>query len=344
MDIFNRGQEAAPLVVSKTMYVITPYPNILYALDLGSNGAAKWKYEPKPSASAQGVACCDVVNRGCVYWESKIIFNTLDVHTVAVDANTGKELRKTKLGEINKRETITMAPLVVKGKVLVGNSGGQMGVRGWLTALDVNSGKIAWRAYKTGPDKDCLIGEQFKPFYASEKGKDLGVATWPPDQWKIGGDTVWGWISYDPELDYIYYATGNPGPWNPELRLAWEKPYNNRKQKEVFIINWFLGHAGIPHAHPRIGGFVLRDAPCARAVPEAGSERYWGNMGPLPVQHPLGRSAAPPSGYLLGLSPSRFARSFCPKNYPAESAHPFGRTSRTNSSPASLHHPGAKLG
>jgi PQQ-dependent dehydrogenase (methanol/ethanol family) len=214
----NRGQEAAPLVVSNTMYIITPYPNILYALDLKSNGAAKWKYEPKPSASAQGVACCDVVNRGCVYWEGKIIFNTLDVHAVAVDANTGKELWKTKLGEINKGETITMAPLVVKGKVLVGNSGGEMGVRGWLTALDVNSGKIAWRAYNTGPDKDCLIGEQFKPFYASEKGKDLGVATWPPDQWKIGGGTVWGWISYDPELDYIYYGTGNPGPWNPELR------------------------------------------------------------------------------------------------------------------------------
>ncbi|HEY0549392.1 MAG TPA: PQQ-binding-like beta-propeller repeat protein, partial [Verrucomicrobiae bacterium] len=170
----NRGHEEAPIVVSNTMFIITPYPNILYALDVASNGATKWKYESKPSSAAQGVACCDVVNRGCVWWDSKIIFNTLDNHTIAVDANSGKEVWKTKLGDINKGETMTMAPLVVKGKVLVGNSGGEMGVRGWLTALDAKDGKIAWRAYNTGPDKDCLIGEKFKPFYESDKGKDLG--------------------------------------------------------------------------------------------------------------------------------------------------------------------------
>jgi lanthanide-dependent methanol dehydrogenase len=214
----NRGQEAAPIIVSNTMFIITPYPNIVYALDLTSNGAAKWKYEPKPAAAAQGVACCDVVNRGCVYWEGKIIFNTLDMHTIAVDANTGKEVWKTKLGDINKGETMTMAPLVVKGKVLVGNSGGEMGVRGWLTAVDAKDGKISWRAYNTGPDQDCLIGDKFKPFYESDRGKDLGVASWPPEQWKIGGGTVWGWVSYDPELDLIFYGTSNPGPWNPELR------------------------------------------------------------------------------------------------------------------------------
>jgi lanthanide-dependent methanol dehydrogenase len=106
---------------------------------------------------------------------------------------------------------MTMAPLVVKGKVLVGNSGGEMGVRGWLTALDADSGKIAWRAYSTGPDKDVLIGEKFRPFYEQDRGKDLGVTTWPPDLWRIGGGTVWGWISYDPELNLIYYGTSNPG-------------------------------------------------------------------------------------------------------------------------------------
>jgi glucose dehydrogenase len=123
-----RGQEAAPLVVGSTMYVVTPYPNILYALDLTKPGApAKWKYEPKPLAAAQGVACCDVVNRGAAYADGKIFYNTLDNQTVAVDANTGKEVWRTKLGDINNGETITMAPLVVKGKVLVGNSGGEMG-------------------------------------------------------------------------------------------------------------------------------------------------------------------------------------------------------------------------
>jgi len=214
----NRGQEAAPIIASNTMYVITPFPNILYALDLKNPGATKWKYESKPEAAAQGVACCDVVNRGCIYDQGKIYFNTLDCHTVAVDANTGKEAWKTKIGEINQGETITMAPLVVKGKVLVGNSGGEMGVRGWLTALDANSGKIAWRAYSTGPDAEVLIGPNFKPFYKSDRGKDLGVSSWPPNQWQIGGGTVWGWISYDVEFNAIYYGTGNPGPWNHTQR------------------------------------------------------------------------------------------------------------------------------
>src|SRR5207248_1303151 len=92
------------------------------------------------------------------------------------------------------------------GKVLVGNSGGEFGIHGWLTALDETTGKIAWRAYNTGPDRDVLIGSRFKPFYSQYKGSDLGVKSWPPDAWKIGGAGVWGWISYDPELNLIYFA------------------------------------------------------------------------------------------------------------------------------------------
>lgn len=164
------------------------------------------------------MACCDLVNRGAAYAHGKIFYNTLDNHTVAVDANTGQEVWKTKLGDINRGESMTMAPLVVKDKVLVGNSGGEFGVRGWLTALDSDSGKIAWRAYSTGPDADVLIGLNFKPFYDHDRGQDLGVTTWPPEAWKIGGGTVWGWLSYDPELNLLYYGTANPGPWNPEQR------------------------------------------------------------------------------------------------------------------------------
>jgi PQQ-dependent dehydrogenase (methanol/ethanol family) len=213
------GHEATPLVVGDTMYLVTPFPNILYALDLKTpGGATKWVYQPRPDPAAQGVACCDVVNRGEAYVDGKVIINTLDDHTIAVDAATGKELWNTKLGDINRGETITMAPFVVKDKVLVGNSGGEMGVRGWITALDVNTGKIVWRAYSTGPDSDVLIGSQFKPFYPMDQGKDLGVHTWPPDAWKIGGGTVWGWVSYDPETNLIFYGTGNPGPWNPDQR------------------------------------------------------------------------------------------------------------------------------
>ena len=159
-----KGHEAAPLVVNNTMYVVTPWPNLLYALDLTKPGApVKWTYEPQPSPSAQGVACCDVVNRGAAYYNGRIYYNTLDVHTVAVDANTGKEIWKARLGDINLGESFTMAPLVVKGKVLVGNSGGEFGVRGWLAALDADTGKLLWRAYATGPDRDVLIGPNFKP-------------------------------------------------------------------------------------------------------------------------------------------------------------------------------------
>jgi lanthanide-dependent methanol dehydrogenase len=215
----DKGQEAAPLVVGGTMYVVTPYPNVLYALDLTRPGAnVKWKYEPQPAPAAQGVACCDVVNRGAAFADGKIVFNTLDAHTVAVDAITGREVWKTKLGDINRGETMTMAPLIVRDRVLVGNSGGELGVRGWLTALELGTGKVAWRAYHTGPDRDVLIGVGFKPFYAFDRGKDLGVESWPPDAWRTGGGTAWGWISYDAGLDLIYYGTANPGPWNAEQR------------------------------------------------------------------------------------------------------------------------------
>jgi lanthanide-dependent methanol dehydrogenase len=216
-----RGHEAAPVVADGTMFVVTPYPNYVYALDLTRPGApTKWKFEPNPNASSQGVACCDFVNRGVAYSNGRIYFNTLDAQTIALDAATGKELWRAHLGDINKGESMTMAPLVVKDKVLVGNSGGEFGVRGWLTALDARTGRIAWRAYSTGPDAEVLIGPDFKPFYAQDKGKDLGVHTWPGDTWQRGGGSVWGWISYDPELDLIYYGTSNPGPWNPEQRIG----------------------------------------------------------------------------------------------------------------------------
>ena len=235
----SRGHEAAPIVADNTMYIVTPYPNILYALDLTRPGAPlKWKYEPKPLSAAQGLACCDVVNRGAAYSKGRIFFNTLDGQTVAVDAKTGNEIWKSRIGNINLGESITMAPLIVKNKVLVGNSGGEFGVRGWLTALDAGNGRVVWKAYSTGPDKDVLIGPRFKPFYPQDRGEDLGVATWPPEAWKIGGGTVWGFISYDPALNLIYHGTANPGPWNPEQR-----PGDNKWTAGVFARDPDTGEA-----------------------------------------------------------------------------------------------------
>jgi PQQ-dependent dehydrogenase (methanol/ethanol family) len=225
-----RGHEGAPLVVGDTMYVVTPFPNLLYAIDLTDPRAPlRWTFDPGADPKAVGIACCDVVNRGASYVDGKVIYVALDTQAIAVDARTGKEVWRTRIGNINVGETITMAPLVVKDKVIIGSSGGELGVRGYVVALDVATGREAWRAYHTGPDNEVLLGPGFQPFYANARGTDLGVSTWPPDKWKLGGGTVWGWVSYDPGLDLIYYGTGNPGPWNPDMR-----PGDNKWTATIF--------------------------------------------------------------------------------------------------------------
>jgi PQQ-dependent dehydrogenase (methanol/ethanol family) len=262
---FLKGHEAAPLVVGTTMYLVTPFPNVVYALDLTKPGAAvKWRFDPKPNPRAQGVACCDVVSRGMSYDNGRLFMVTLDGQAIAIDANSGAEVWRTQVADISKGETVTMAPLVAAGKVLIGDSGGEFGVRGSLTALDEASGAIAWRAYSTGPDKDVLIGPNFHPFYASDRGKDLGVESWPGEQWKQGGGTVWGWISYDPELRMVYYGTSNPGPWNPEQR-----PGDNKWTAGIFARDVDTGQARwyyqtAPHDlydHDGINEMILLDMP-----------------------------------------------------------------------------------
>lgn len=232
------GHEGSPLVVNNTMYVVTPYPNFLIAVDLTKpDGPVKWKFDPHADPRSQGVACCDVVNRGASYSDGKVVYVTLDNQAIAVDANSGKEVWRTKIGDIHTGETSTAAPLIAKGKVFLGSSGGELGVRGKMTALDLGSGKIAWVGYNTGPDKDVLIGQDSKAFYKKDQGKDLGSTSWPPDQWKLGGSNIWGWITYDPELNQIYYGTGNPGVWNPDMR-----PGDNKWSCSIFARDPDTGH------------------------------------------------------------------------------------------------------
>jgi alcohol dehydrogenase (cytochrome c) len=234
-----RGHEGQPLVFGNTMYVVTPYPNNLIAVDLTKpGGATKWIYEPHPNPRSVGIACCDVVNRGASYADGKIIYSLLDATVVAVDAETGKEAWRTKVGDIGKGETFTAAPIVVKDHVLVGNSGGELGVRGYVACLDVRTGKELWRAFNTGPDADVKIGPGFHPFYAKDQGKDLGVSSWPSEQWKLGGSTAWGWISYDPETNLFFYGTGNPGVWNADLR-----PGDNKWSSTIFARDADTGEA-----------------------------------------------------------------------------------------------------
>ena len=214
------GHEGQPLVVGETMYVVTPWPNVLYAFDLRKEGhPLRWKYRPDVSSNALGVACCDAVNRGAFYADGRIVYNLLDGHTVAVDARSGRELWKTAIADMGDGETVTMAPFVVADRVIVGASGGEFGIYGWLKALDLKTGKIVWTGHNMGPDRDMLAAPgTFRPPY--DAGVDVGAKSWAGDSWKSGGAPVWGWISYDPELDLIYYGTGNAAPYDPEARVG----------------------------------------------------------------------------------------------------------------------------
>jgi lanthanide-dependent methanol dehydrogenase len=212
------GHEGQPLVVANTMYVVTPWPNVLYAFDLTREGyPLKWKYRPAVSANALGAACCDAVNRGAFYADGKIIYNLLDGQTVAVEARSGREVWKTQTADVGSGETTTMAPLVVRDRVILGAAGGEFGIYGWIKGLELSSGRLLWSARNLGPDEEMRVrADTFRPPY--DRGADLGTQSWGNDSWRTGGAPVWGWMSYDPDLDLIYYGTGNPSPYNPEQR------------------------------------------------------------------------------------------------------------------------------
>jgi lanthanide-dependent methanol dehydrogenase len=213
-----RGHEGGPLIIGDVMYVHTPFPNIVYALDLNDDGKILWKYEPKQDPSVIPVMCCDTVNRGVAYGDGKIILHQADATLVALNAKTGAVEWSVKDADPSKGATGTSAPLVVKDKVLVGVSGGEFGVRGHMTAYDLKTGKLAWRGYSMGPDSDTLIDAEKTTALGKPVGKNSSESTWQGDQWKIGGGDTWGWLSYDPSLNLIYYGSGNPSTWNPRQR------------------------------------------------------------------------------------------------------------------------------
>lgn len=235
-----RGHEGNPLVIGDMMYVHTPFPNNVYALNL-NDGTIVWRYEPKQDPTVIPVMCCDTVNRGVAYGDGKIILHQADTNMVALDAKTGKQLWKTKNGNPKIGETGTSAPMVVKDKVYVGISGGEFGVRCHVTAYNLSDGSRAWRAYSMGPDSDILVDPVKTTHLGKPVGKDSGTNTWKGDQWKIGGGCTWGWLSYDPETNLIYYGSGNPSTWNPKQR-----PGDNRwsmtimaRDADTGMAKWF---------------------------------------------------------------------------------------------------------
>ena len=213
-----RGHEGSPLVIGDIMYVHTPFPNNVFALDLANDGKILWRYEPQQDPEVIAVMCCDTVNRGVAYADGMILLHQADTTLVALDAKTGEVKWQVKNGDPAIGETNTATVLPVKDKVIVGISGGEYGVRGHVTAYNLADGSMAWRAYSTGPDAEMLVDPEKTTHLGKPIGADSSLNSWEGDQWKIGGGTTWGWYSYDPELDLIYYGTGNPSTWNPSQR------------------------------------------------------------------------------------------------------------------------------
>ncbi len=166
-----RGHEGSPLVIGDTMYVHTPFPNVVYALDLNEDGKIKWKYEPKQDPNVIPVMCCDTVNRGVAYANGKIFLHQADTKLVALNADTGEVVWEAQNGDASKGETNTATVLPVKDNVLVGISGGEFGVRGSVTAYNMETGERVWRAYSMGPDSDIL----FDPEKTTNLGKPVGA-------------------------------------------------------------------------------------------------------------------------------------------------------------------------
>ncbi|MGF6605466.1 methanol/ethanol family PQQ-dependent dehydrogenase [Paraburkholderia tuberum] len=236
-----RGHEGAPLVIGDTMYIHSPFPNKVIAVNL-KDQTFLWQYLPKQDEQVVSVMCCDTVNRGLAYGDGKIFLQQADTKLVALNAKTGDVVWTAQNGNPKAGETNTNAPHVFGDKVLTGISGGEFGVRGRLIAYDIKTGKPAWTAYSTGPDNDMLLDPQKTMTYSNGQmvpvGADSSIKSWKGDQWKLGGGTTWGWYAWDPKLNLVYYGTGNPGTWNPTQR-----PGDNKWSMSIFARDLNTGMA-----------------------------------------------------------------------------------------------------
>ncbi len=213
-----RGHEGAPLVVGTVMYVHTPFPNTVYALDLAHEGRILWRYSPRQDPNVIAVMCCDTVHRGLAYANGRLFLQQADTTVVALDPASGRVLWSVANGDPGRGETNTAAVLPVKDEVIVGLSGGEYGARCHVTAYDQATGARRWRAYAVGPDADILFDPVTTTSLGKPVGRDSSLKTWEGDQWRTGGGCAWGWFSYDPDLNLVYYGTSNPSTWNPAQR------------------------------------------------------------------------------------------------------------------------------
>jgi len=215
--------QAPPLVIDDTMYIVTPKPNRVYALDLNDAGSIKWEFRADSSNLTDVIplACCGAQTRGINYAEGKLFFQSLGGKIYSLDAETGAVLWEQQATDIKAAETMVGNGIVVNDLYIAGMAGGEYGARGYIVAYDINTGEQRWRFYSMGPNEDVGIGPKFKPFYAFDQIENPAEASWFGDSWKHGGGTNWGYFTYDPELNLIYHSTGNCGPWNPDYRREW---------------------------------------------------------------------------------------------------------------------------
>ena len=217
------SHEASPLVIGDTMYIVTPKPNYVYALDLVRQGVIKWEFRPEIPDLETTVrsACCGAQTRGLTYADGRIFFATLDGQVFALDAETGDVIWRAENADITIGETVSTAPLVVQDKIVVGVAGGEFGVRGHVTAYSIDTGSFRWRYYSMGPNNEVGVGPRFDPFYPDDRLANPALDSWYGDSWRRGGGSVWGWFTFDPELNLFYYGTSNCSPWNPDYRREW---------------------------------------------------------------------------------------------------------------------------
>ena len=217
------SHEASPLVIGDTMYIVTPKPNWVYALDLMRQGVIKWEFRPEipDLETAVRSACCGAQTRGLTYADGRIFFATLDGQVFALDAETGDVIWRAENANITIGETVSTPPLVVHDKVIVGVAGGDRGVRGHVTAYNIDTGRLRWRYYSMGPNNEVGVGPRFEPFYPDDRIPNPALDSWYGDSWRRGGGAVWGWFTFDPELNLFYYGTSNCSPWNPDYRREW---------------------------------------------------------------------------------------------------------------------------
>ena len=245
-----RGHEGSPLVIGNTMYLHSAFPNKVFAVDLATQ-EIKWRFEPKQDSAVIAQMCCDTVNRGLAYAEGKVFLQQADSTLVALSADTGKIVWSVKNGDAKLGAVNTNAPHIFGDKVITGISGGEWGVRGYISAYALSDGKLIWRGYSVGPDSEMLIDPAVTTTWSDGRvmpvGKDSSLKTWTADQWKIGGGTTWGWYSWDKASNLLYYGSGNPSTWNPAQRpgdnkwsmAIWARDLDTGKVKWVYQMTPF---------------------------------------------------------------------------------------------------------